>query len=98
MNIESRYNASTRALVIGVTGDFSFSLVDEFRAAYRHLDPLSVQIDLSQAQRIDSSALGMLLNMRKTLGKKTVIKITNSSPYVRRILSIANFDSKFDIR
>jgi anti-anti-sigma factor len=47
---------------------------------------------------MDSSALGMLLNMKKTLEDKvTVFEITNCQPQLKKILQISRFDKKFDI-
>ena len=47
---------------------------------------------------MDSSALGMLLNMQKTLGDSVKsFKITHSRPQVLKILQIARFNKKFEI-
>jgi anti-anti-sigma regulatory factor len=47
---------------------------------------------------MDSSALGMLLNMKKYLNKQDrEIRITNCGPTLKKILLIARFDKKFAI-
>jgi anti-anti-sigma regulatory factor len=47
---------------------------------------------------MDSSALGMLLNMKKNLtGKVETIQISNCQPQLKKILQISRFDKKFDI-
>ncbi len=46
---------------------------------------------------MDSSALGMLLNMRKHLGDTAPIRIANSRPQIKKILTISRFDKKFNI-
>ncbi|RRS07418.1 anti-sigma factor antagonist, partial [Pseudoalteromonas sp. J010] len=44
------------------------------------------------------SALGMLLNMKKTLGTSvSSIHISNCRPQLKKILQISRFDKKFDI-
>lgn len=98
MSIESRFDASKRELIVSIIGDFNLEVVDDFRAAYRNVDPLHVRVDMSRTQRMDSSGLGMLLNMRKSVKDMTCITIVGSNPYIRRILSIAKFESKFDIQ
>lgn len=61
-------------------------------------DVEEVTIDLHKTAYMDSSALGMLLNMQKLLsGKVSTFKITNTRPQVLKILQIARFDKKFEI-
>jgi anti-anti-sigma factor len=48
---------------------------------------------------MDSSALGMLLNMQKSMGNKQLsYQIIHCQEQVARILKISRFDKKFDIR
>ena len=48
---------------------------------------------------MDSSALGMLLNMQKSLANKELsYSIENARPQVAKILKISRFDKKFDIK
>jgi len=87
-------------MVIAIKGRFDFTQVKEFRDAYS--DTASSQcasyvVDLRDTEHMDSSALGMLLNMRKHLGETTPIRITNSRPQIKKILTISRFDKKFDI-
>ena len=56
----------------------------------------SIRIDLKDVTYMDSSALGMLLVLRKGARNRDV-SITGASESVRRILSIANFDKLFNI-
>jgi anti-anti-sigma factor len=57
-----------------------------------------VIIDLRETDYMDSSALGMLLNMKKTLGESvSSITISNCRPQLKKILQISRFDKKFDI-
>ena len=55
-------------------------------------------VDLKDATYLDSSALGMLLLLREHAGgDESDIRVVNSSPDVRKILGISNFDKLFDI-
>ena len=47
---------------------------------------------------MDSSALGMLLNMQKTMmSQVSKFSIVNCRPQVAKILKISRFDKKFEI-
>ncbi|WP_017444304.1 STAS domain-containing protein [Gayadomonas joobiniege] len=87
-------------LDIQISGKFDFNLVQDFREAYRDL-PTSVktiEIDLHNTDYIDSSALGMLLNLQKnTKNQVDSILITRAQPQIKKILQIARFDKLFDV-
>lgn len=99
MSINSVVTNET-TLTIEVGEKFDFSLVTEFRDAYADL-PASIRqidIDLGKSQYMDSSALGMLLNMQKVLADRNLAyRITNCRPQIARILEISRFNKKFDI-
>ncbi len=100
MTIEIQFSNQDKTLTISIGELFNFKLLDEFRQAY--LDPRARQadivIDLRQTRGMDSSALGMLLNMQQHLGRDNgQIRIVNASPDIKRILLIARFDKKFTI-
>lgn len=99
MSISSHFTACENELVIGISGKFDFTLAKDFRDAYagdEHLNANYV-IDLKETEHMDSSALGMLLNMRKHLGNEPNICITNCSSQITKILTISRFDKKFSI-
>ncbi len=79
---------------------FDFSVVTDFREAYSDM-PASIkeiEVNLTDTLYMDSSALGMLLNMQKVLaGKQLRYVISNCRPAVARILEISRFNKKFDI-
>ncbi|KTF19676.1 MULTISPECIES: STAS domain-containing protein [unclassified Pseudoalteromonas] len=100
MNLTTRTSADGKALTIQIKGKFDFNLVQSFRQAYAQIDngTNKVIVDLRETDYMDSSALGMLLNMKKTLEDKvTVFEITNCQPQLKKILQISRFDKKFDI-
>jgi len=70
MSVSREFSNDGKQLIIAIQGKFDFSLVQEFRQAYSHIGDSqpTVIIDLRETEYLDSSALGMLLNMRKSLG------------------------------
>ena len=101
MEIRSSYQNQGQTLVIDVGTKFDFSKVEDFRNAYDKIDDdvSHIAVDLSQTEYMDSSALGMLLNMQKSLANKELsYSIENASPQVAKILKISRFDKKFDIK
>jgi len=97
MPVESALSSDNSELTINIIGRFDFELVQEFRAAYADKKDVIYTIDMRATEHMDSSALGMLLNMRKTLGDSTKISIINCRPQIKKILTISRFDKKFDI-
>ncbi len=100
MSVTREFSADQKQLIISIKGKFDFSLVQEFRQAYSHIgesEPLVI-IDLRETEYLDSSALGMLLNMRKSLGSTVKgIHLINARPEVKRILDISRFEKMFTI-
>lgn len=101
MEITSSYQNQGKVLVVDVGTKFDFSKVEDFRNAYGELgaDVSHITVDLSRTEYMDSSALGMLLNMQKTLAERELTySIENARPQVDKILKISRFDKKFDIK
>ncbi|MER2493350.1 STAS domain-containing protein [Catenovulum sediminis] len=100
MSLSKSLSADGKTFTIQIAGKFDFNLVQEFRAAYANIGDSQpkVVVDLRDTEYMDSSALGMLLNMQKNLGSKvSSIKIANCRPQIRKILQISRFDKKFEI-
>lgn len=101
MKIEKRLTDSNTILTIAVKGDFNFLLLNEFRDAYSSDEAVAARklvVDLARTETIDSSALGMLLNMQRHLDKKDgEITIINSNSVVQKIFKITHFGKKFNI-
>lgn len=80
---------------------FDFKLVDEFRKSYEKIDSSQVKalsINFAQTKYMDSSALGMLLNVQSYFKEKNIkIKIINAKDQIKKILSISRFDQRFEI-
>ena len=93
-------SADGKVCTIKVSGIFDFKVHRDFRNAYEHVsDALERYIvDLREAEYIDSSALGMLLILRKHAAKKNAtINIANCSTAVRPTLEVANFHKLFQM-
>lgn len=102
MNVETRLSDSDATFTISVKGDFNFLLLNEFRDAYSSKECIAARkhiVDLAKTKTIDSSALGMLLNMQKHLDKEDgAITIINSNEVVQKIFNITHFGKKFNIQ
>ncbi|WP_394193118.1 STAS domain-containing protein [Pseudoalteromonas atlantica] len=100
MSLSKALSSDGKILTIQIKGKFDFNLVQLFRQAYADIgnSTAKVVIDLRETDYMDSSALGMLLNMKKTLGSSVdSIRISNCQPQLKKILQISRFDKKFDI-
>lgn len=100
MSLTTSTSQDGQTYTIQIKGKFDFNLVQSFRGAYAEVGEAinNVVVDLRETEYMDSSALGMLLNMQKTIsGTVTNIKISNCRPQIKKILQISRFDKKFDI-
>jgi len=100
MTVEHAFSESNGVLVISVKGTFDFAMLDDFRAAYScdMADAEKVVIDMRDTSSINSSALGMLLNMQRHLGAADgEISIVNCNDVVKKIFEITHFNKKFRI-
>ena len=100
MNLKTSKSTDGTTFIIHIEGKFDFNLVQAFRDSYAQVsdDISTVMVDLRETEYMDSSALGMLLNMKKYLGSSvTNVKISNCRPQIKKILQISRFDKKFDI-
>ncbi|MCG5500324.1 STAS domain-containing protein [Ectothiorhodospira lacustris] len=98
MSISRQVDSGNALVIINIEGRFDFSEHRPFRDAYRDIAPGSVRflVDLSRADYLDSSALGMLLLLREHAGTDAGrVTIRGCTEDVLRILRIANFDRLF---
>lgn len=81
---------------------FDFNCVEDFRRAYDHPDRSGKKnyvVDFKYTQYIDSSALGMLINLQKKASQNGGrVKLINSNDQVKKLFVISHFDKKFDIQ
>ncbi len=97
MSVSKKETSDKAELIISIAGTFDFNCVQDFRASYSGDNKYkSYTIDMSNVDHIDSSALGMLLNMRKSVGEATAISISHCKPNIKKIFMISRFDKKFN--
>ncbi|MBB1486832.1 STAS domain-containing protein [Oceanospirillum sediminis] len=100
MNIQT--STSNGQSVMRLNGRFDFNSHKVFRESYQKLlddsSVKSIAMDLSQVEYLDSSALGMLLQLKeKADSSNKVLKLQNCSQLAKDVLAIANFDKLFEI-
>lgn len=100
MTVTALTSEDRSTLTIQVAGRFDFSSHQEFRKLYEAApaDVKQYVIDMTDATYLDSSALGMLLLLRDHAGGDSAdIRIVNSNPDVKKILTISNFGQLFTL-
>jgi HptB-dependent secretion and biofilm anti anti-sigma factor len=85
-------------ITISLPEKFDFQLHKEFRQAYEEADAKSLVLDMNKTQYMDSSALGMLLQLKEySDNNNSKICIKNASNNIMQIMQIAHFDKLFTI-
>ncbi len=99
MSIRAVPPSGGQPLTIEVTGRFEFPDHEAFRKAYAELPAETpVVVDFRLAEYMDSSALGMLLLLRRRAEEGGArVRLVNVPPPIRRILDIARFETLFEI-
>jgi HptB-dependent secretion and biofilm anti anti-sigma factor len=99
MSINISLSDDETTVTIKVAGRFDFSTHQDFVQAYKGYSKgeKSYVVDLAGAEYMDSSALGMLLQLREynQLGEQVVLR--NSNEAVTDVLKIANFGKLFTL-
>ena len=98
MSVTTQVSEDSKTVTIAVQGGFDFNVHKDFRNACRSFeDPgATYVIDMSAVTYMDTSALGMLLVLRKRVGgAAAAISIKNCSSEIRKILDISNFGKLF---
>lgn len=90
---------SNNELIITLEEKFDFDSVEAFRKAYTDKHSKIYIIDFRNTEYMDSSGLGMLLNMKRYLAeyKNPPIRLINCRLQIKKILLISRFESKFII-
>lgn len=101
MSLSADYNETSRVVRVTISDQFDLSLHQEFgniiKAAKERGDCRYI-IDMGAVKYMDSSALGMLLLLRDSVGRdKSNIEIIRCQSSVKDIFSIANFSKLFNI-
>jgi anti-anti-sigma factor len=99
MSVSSNLSSDGGTVTIAVRGRFDFSTHQDFLKVYTQ-HPKGEKhfvVDLEQAEYMDSSAMGMLLQLRDYSDKGGAVSLVNGNDGIKEILRIANFDKLFDI-
>jgi len=100
MAINTQISSDGKVLTISITGRLDITTYRDFNQAYKDkLDTVSkCIIDMTDAEYMDSSALGMLLLLRERAGGDNAqIDIVNCNPGLEKIFKTANFNRLFNI-
>jgi HptB-dependent secretion and biofilm anti anti-sigma factor len=98
MRLQKNKSSDGTEVTISLPEKFDFQLHKEFRAAYEESNVKSLVLDMNKTQYMDSSALGMLLQLKEYTDKhNSEIKIKNASKNVMQIMQIAHFDKLFKV-
>ena len=101
MSISSELSEDEKTVTIKIVGRFDFSTHQEFMQAYKAF-PKGEKVfivDLSQAEYLDSSAMGMLLQLREhSAMEEDNVVLKNGNEAVQDVLQIANFSKLFTIQ
>jgi len=99
MSVSTTVSSDQNEVTIQVTGRFDFSTHREFVSAYKEhpKGELFFVVDLQGADYMDSSAMGMLLQLREYAKGDKNVRLINGNDGIREILRIANFDKLFTI-
>lgn len=97
MTISSKLSDDGVLVTIKVHGCFNHDVHDAFHQAFK-VHPKGKQcfvVDLANTRIIDSSALGMLLQLKNHNRKDRRVRLINASPAVRTALVQAGYASLF---
>jgi anti-anti-sigma factor len=86
------------ALTLKVSGQFNFACYKQFTEAVGTAPASRYVVDLSGADYMDSSALGMLLLLRDKVGQDlSRVQIVAGSGQPHEVLKLANFHRLFNV-
>ncbi|MCU7904475.1 MAG: STAS domain-containing protein [Candidatus Thiodiazotropha sp. (ex Epidulcina cf. delphinae)] len=100
MSIFSELSGDEKTVTINIAGRFDFSTHQEFMQAYKAFPrgEMHFVVDLADAEYLDSSAMGMLLQLREhSTSQADSVVLMNGNEAVRDVLRIANFGKLFTI-
>ena len=100
MTVSSDVSSDGNEITIHVSGRFDFSAHHDFQRSYTEVPKGEKKfiVDLKEVDYMDSSAMGMLLQLREHSNKGAGgVVLANGSDSIREILRIANFDKLFTL-
>lgn len=99
MPVSANESDDGKTVTLHVDGRFDFASHQSFIEAYKAYEPGLRQfvVDFRNTEYLDSSALGMLLQLREHNISDAQVELINGSDTVFDILRIANFDKLFKL-
>lgn len=100
MDIQTQLSVDGKILTITLSGDFNYTCHEPFQKSYLAIEPVPEEyvIDTLGLQSMDSSALGMLLLLRKHAGDDSAnVKISNTTEDIYKLLHSCKFDELFNV-
>lgn len=99
MSISSFLSEDSSSVIIKVAGRFDFSTHQDFVQTYKGYPKGEKRfvVDLAGAEYMDSSAMGMLLQLREYNRQGENVVLANGNEAVKDVLRIANFGKLFTI-
>ena len=98
MKIESSGDVLKVSLVNELAAANASEFRDRLRAELEEVHRI-IEIDLSQAQYLDSSGLGALLSLHKTMrDREGSVRLVYPTPNIRKILELTRLHRLFEIR
>lgn len=94
MGISAAPSGDGKTLTIKISDRFDFNLHSDLRRLYYQSDKRyqNYVVDLKDTTYMDSSALGMLLQLRDYAGgNRNAVRITHAQSAIKEILAVANF-------
>ncbi len=93
------FNTSLKDNILTITlgNKFDFDSIEDFQKTYIDSNAKEYTIDFRNTEYMDSSGLGMLLNMKRKLGENISITLTNCRPQIKKVLVISRFEQKFKL-
>lgn len=99
MNLQKNITDNGNVITITLPEKFDFKIHGEFRKTYQvDKKPKKVVLDMGRTQYMDSSALGMLLQLKEFTDEcNSAVSISNANKNIVQIMQIAHFDKLFTI-
>jgi len=100
MAITTTESADGTQVTIEISGRFDFAMHQDFAKTYKQYPKgeKAFRVDLTNAEYMDSSAMGMLLQLREYSNKDGGgVVLADGNEGVKEILRIANFDRLFQV-
>lgn len=100
MNLQKTVSENGNVVTISLPEKFDFKIHGDFRKTYEaEKKSKNVVLDMRRTQYMDSSALGMLLQLKEFADEcNSTVSVANANNNIVQIMQIAHFDKLFKIK